>query len=270
MHPEIVRTEPGSCPICGMALEPITVTFNGENPKLISMTRRLWICAALTPPLLAIMVSDLLPRHPFQQVLPGHLLGCFECAVAAPVVLWGGWPFFQRGWASILSRNLNMFTLISIGTGSAYLYSLVAVFLPQLFPASFRTMSGHLNLYFEAAAVITVLVLLGQIRELKARSQTISAIRALLGPTLKTARRVNLNEIHLGGVLRVRPGEKVPTDGVVTGGVSSVDESMVSGEPIPVEKIQGAKVFGGTISATGSFVMRTERVGAGTLLAQIV
>ena len=279
MHPQIVRDEPGNCPICGMTLEPMTVTVNEANPELDSMTRRFWVGAALTLPLLAIMVSDLIPGHPIQGLLKGPLLGWFELAIASPVVLWGGWPFFQRGWASIVSRNLNMFTLISIGAGSAYLYSLVAVFMPQLFPASFRDMSGQLGLYFEAAAVITVLVLLGQVLELKARSQTSSAIKALLGLAPKTARRiaadgqeqdVDLNQIQVGDSLRVRPGEKVPTDGVLIEGSSSVDESMVSGEPIPVEKMKDAKVIGGTINGTGSFVMKTERVGADTLLAQIV
>ncbi len=279
MHPQIVRDEPGSCPICGMALEPMTVTVNEANPELDAMTRRFWIGAALTLPLLAIMVSDLIPGHPIQHLFGGRLLGRFEFALATPVVLWGGWPFFQRGWASILSRNLNMFTLISIGAGSAYLYSVVAVFFPQLFPASFRNSSGQLGLYFEAAAVITVLVLLGQVLELKARSQTSGAIKALLGLTPKTSRRisengeeqdVDLNEIQVGDKLRVRPGEKVPADGVLTEGASSVDESMVSGEPIPVEKTKDAKLIGGTINGTGSFVMKAERVGADTLLAQIV
>jgi len=279
MHHQIVRDQPGNCPICGMTLEPMTITLNEANPELDSMTRRFWIGAALTLPLLAIMVSDLLPAHPIQGLLKGPSLGWFELAIASPVVLWGGWPFFQRGWASIVSRNLNMFTLISIGAGSAYLYSVVAVFMPQLFPASFRDMSGQLGLYFEAAAVITVLVLLGQVLELKARSQTSSAIKALLGLAPKTARRisadgqeqdVDLNQIQVGESLRVRPGEKVPTDGVLTEGSSSVDESMVSGEPIPVEKAKDAKVIAGTINGTGSFVMKTQRVGADTLLAQIV
>jgi Cu+-exporting ATPase len=279
MHPQIIRDEPGNCPICGMTLEPMIVTVSEANPELDSMTRRFWISAALTLPLLAIMVSDFLPSHPIQGLLKGSLLGWVELAIASPVVLWGGWPFFQRGWASIVSRNLNMFTLISIGAGSAYLYSLVAVFMPQLFPASFRDMSGQLGLYFEAAAVITVLVLLGQVLELKARSQTSSAIKALLGLAPKTARRisangeeqdVDLNEIQVGDSLRVRPGEKVPTDGILTEGGSSVDESMVSGEPIPVEKAKDAKVIGGTINGTGSFAMKTERVGADTLLSQIV
>ena len=225
------------------------------------------------------MVSDILPGHALQHLLKGQLLGWFEFAIATPVVVWGGWPFFQRGWASIISRNLNMFTLTSIGAGSASFYSVVAVALPQLFPASFRDTSGQLGLYFEAAAVITVLVLLGQVLELKARSQTSGAIKALLGLAPNTARRiaadgteqdVDLNAIQVGDKLRVRPGEKVPTDGIVIEGTSSVDESMVSGEPIPVEKMVDAKVTGGTINGTGSFVMKTERVGADTLLAQIV
>ena len=233
----------------------------------------------MTVPLLAIMVSDILPGIGLQHLLKGQFLGWFEFALATPVVLWGGWPFLQRGWASIVIRNLNMFTLISIGAGSAYLYSVVAVALPQLFPPSFRDMSGQLGLYFEAAAVITVLVLLGQVLELKARSQTSGAIKALLGLAPKTARRiaadgteqdVDLNAIQVGDKLRVRPGEKVPVDGVVVEGNSSVDESMVSGESIPVEKTVDTKVTGGTINGTGSFIMKTERVGADTLLAQIV
>ncbi len=279
MHPQIVRNEPGSCTICGMTLEPLTVAVNEANPELDKMTRRFWVCAALTLPLLAIMISDILPGHGLQHLLKGQLLGWFEFAIATPVVLWGGWPFLQRGWASIISRNPNMFTLISIGAGSAYLYSVMAVALPELFPPSFRDMSGQLGLYFEAAAVITVLVLLGQVLELKARSQTSGAIKALLGLASKTARRiaadgteqdVDLNAIKVGDTLRVRPGEKVPIDGVVVEGNSSVDESMVSGEPIPVEKTVDAKVTGGTINGNSSFVMKTERVGADTLLAQIV
>ncbi len=279
MHPQVVRNEAGNCPICGMTLEPTTVPVSEANPELDNMTRRFWVCAALTLPLLAIMVTDILPSHALQHFLRGELLGWAEFAVATPVVLWGGWPFFQRGWASIINRSPNMFTLVSIGSGSAYLYSVVAVALPEIFPASFRGMAGQLGLYFEAAAVIIVLVLLGQILELKARSQTSGAIKALLGLAPKTARRiaadgteqdVDLNAIQVGDTLRVRPGEKVPIDGVVVEGNSSVDESMVSGEAIPVEKTADAKVTGGTINGTGSFVMKTERVGADTLLAQIV
>jgi Cu+-exporting ATPase len=262
-----------------MTLELKTITAEETNPELDGMTRRLWVGIAFTLPLLVVMLSDLLPSRPIQHLLPGRSLGWLEFACATPVVLWGGWPFFQRGWTSIVSRHLNMFTLISIGSGSAYLYSVVAVFLPQLFPASFRDMSGQLGLYFEAAAVITVLVFLGQVLELKARSQTSGAIKALLGLAPKTARRlsadgtdedVDLTNIRVGDKLRVRPGEKIPIDGVVIEGSSSVDESMVSGEPIPVEKTVDAKVTGGTINGTGSFVMKTERVGADTLLAQIV
>ena len=279
MHSQIVRNEPGNCPVCGMTLEPVTVTVDETNPELDSMTHRFWVSAALTLPLLGIMVSDILPSHVLQHLLKGQVLGWFEFAIATPVVAWGGWSFFQRGWTSIITLNLNMFTLISIGAGSAYLHSVVAVALPQLFPPSFRDMSGQLGLYFEAAAVITVLVLLGQVLELRARSQTSGAIKALLLLAPKTARRiaangteqdVDLNVIQVGDKLRVRPGEKVPTDGMVVEGNSSVDESMVSGEPIPVEKMVDAKVTGGTINGTGSFVMKTERVGADTLLAQIV
>jgi P-type Cu+ transporter len=278
MHPQIVRDGPGACPICGMALEPRTVTVNAVNPELISMTRRLWIGAVLTLPLLAVMVSDLLPDRPLQQLL-GAALGWVEFALASPVVLWGGWPFFERGWASIVHRSLNMFTLIAMGSGAAYLYSLAAVAAPGLFPPTFRDASGQIGLYFEAAAVITVLVLLGQVLELRARSQTSGAIQALLGLAPKTARRISpdgseadvaLSEVALGDLLRVRPGEKVPVDGSVVEGHSSVDESMVTGEPIPVEKAVGAKVVGGTMNATGSFVVKAERVGSSTLLAQIV
>jgi Cu+-exporting ATPase len=279
MHPEIVRDHPGNCPICGMALEPRDVSVDAPNLELLNMTRRFWIGVAITFPLLVVMVSDILPGHPIQHLLSGSLLGWIEFALATPVVLWAGWPFFERGWESVTHRSPNMFTLIAIGSGSAYLYSVAAVVAPGIFPATFRDMSGNLGLYFEAAAVITVLVLLGQVLELKARSQTSGAIKALLGLAPKTARRiaadgseqdVDLNAIQVGDNLRVRPGEKIPTDGVVTEGRSSVDESMVSGEPIPVEKTVDAKVVGGTINGTGSFVMKAERVGADTLLAQIV
>src|ERR1035437_4383377 len=243
MHPQIVRDQPGSCPICGMALEPRNVSADSANPELVTMTRRFWIGVALTLPLLAVMVSDVLAGHPLQRLLPGQLLGWIELALATPVVLWAGWPFFERGWASIVHRSLNMFTLIAIGTGAAYLYSVDAVVAPDIFPSTFRDMSGNLGLYFEAAAVITVLVLLGQVLELKARSQTSSAIKALLGLAPKTARRISadgkeadvaLSEIQVGDLIRVRPGEKVPTDGIVIEGRSSVDESMVSGEPIQI------------------------------------
>jgi Cu+-exporting ATPase len=279
MHPEIVRDQPGNCPICGMALEPRAVSADSANPELVSMTRRFWVAVALTVPLLAVMLSDVLPGHPLQHLLTGQRLAWLEFAFATPVVLWAGWPFFERGWASIVHRSPNMFTLIAIGAGSAYLYSVAAVVAPGIFPQTFRDMSGNLALYFEAASVITALVLLGQVLELKARSQTSSAIKALLGLAPKTARRISqdgkeadvaLSEVQVGDRIRVRPGEKVPTDGSVIEGRSSVDESMVSGEPIPVEKAAGAKVVGGTINGTGSFVMKAERVGADTLLAQIV
>jgi Cu+-exporting ATPase len=279
MHPEIVRDQPGNCPICGMALEPRDVSVGSANPELVNMTRRFWVAVALTVPLLAVMVSDVLPGHPLLHLLTGQWLAWLEFAFATPVVLWAGWPFFERGWASIVHRSPNMFTLIAIGAGSAYLYSVAAVVAPGIFPGTFRDRSGNLSLYFEAAAVITALVLLGQVLELKARSQTSSAIKALLGLAPKTARRISqdgkeadvaLSEVQVGDRIRVRPGEKVPTDGSVIEGRSSVDESMVSGEPIPVEKTTGAKLVGGTINGTGSFVMKAERVGADTLLAQIV
>jgi Cu+-exporting ATPase len=279
MHPEVISSKPGACPKCGMALEPVAATESTANPELVSMKRRFWISAALTLPLLAIMVSDILPGRPLQDLLEGSLLGWIELALATPVVLWGGWPFFDRGWASVAHRSPNMFTLIAMGSGAAYLYSLAAVVAPDLFPAGFRDHSGNLGLYFEAAAVITVLVLLGQVLELRSRSQTGGAIQALLGLAPKTARRISprgketdvpLINVAVGDLLRIRPGEKIPVDGVVTEGRSSVDESMVSGEPIPVEKIAGARVVGGTINGTGSLVMRAERVGQATLLAQIV
>jgi Cu+-exporting ATPase len=262
-----------------MALEPRDVSVDSANPELANMTRRFWVAVALTVPLLAVMLSDVVPGHPLQHLLRGHWLAWIEFALATPVVLWAGWPFFERGWASIVHRSPNMFTLIAIGAGSAYLYSVAAVVAPGIFPRTFRDSSGNLSLYFEAASVITTLVLLGQVLELKARSQTSTAIEALLGLTPKTARRISqdgkeadvaLSEVQVGDRIRVRPGEKVPTDGSVIEGRSSVDESMVSGEPIPVEKAAGAKVVGGTINGTGSFVMKAERVGADTLLAQIV
>ncbi|MGA3129027.1 MAG: HAD-IC family P-type ATPase, partial [Candidatus Korobacteraceae bacterium] len=279
MHPEVVRDQPGNCPICGMALEPRDVSVDSANPELANMTRRFWVAVALTVPLLAVMLSDVLPGRLLQHLLTGQWLAWLELALATPVVLWAGWPFFERGWASVVHRSPNMFTLIAIGAGSAYLYSVAAVVAPGIFPRTFRDMSGNLSLYFEAASVITSLVLLGQVLELKARSQTSSAIKALLGLAPKTARRISqdgkeadvaLTEVQVGDRIRVRPGEKVPTEGSVIEGRSSVDESMVSGEPIPVEKTAGAKVVGGTINGTGSFVMKAERVGADTLLAQIV
>ena len=280
MHPQIVRPGPGSCPICGMALEPRTVIAEEpENPELVSMTRRFWTSVALTIPVLLLGMSDLIPGQPLQRFLTMSAIGWIELGLATPVVLWGGWPFFERGWTSVVNRSLNMFTLIALGTGTAFLYSVVAVLFPQLFPATFRGTGGALPVYFEAAAAITTLVLLGQVLELRARSRTSAAIRSLLQLSPKNARLVRadgteldvpLEHIQLGDMLRVRPGEKVPVDGVVTDGESSVDESLMTGEPIPVEKSPGARVVGGTINGTGTLVMRAERVGGETLLAQIV
>ena len=280
MHPEIVRSEPGACPICGMALEPRTVAAAEEtNPELVDMTRRFWTCVALTIPVIALGMSDLIPGQPLQHLLSMHAIGWIEFVLATPVVLWGGWPFFERGWMSLVNRSLNMFTLIALGTGTAFLYSVVAVLFPQIFPATFRGMNGEVPVYFEAAAAITTLVLLGQVLELRARSQTSAAIRALLRLSPKSARLVRadgteidvpIEHIQAGDMLRVRPGEKVPVDGIVTDGESSLDESLMTGEPIPVEKSAGARVIGGTVNGTGTFVMRAERVGSETLLAQIV
>jgi Cu+-exporting ATPase len=279
MHPEVVKDGPGSCPICGMALEPSEVTVDQKNPELKTMLLRFWVGVALSVPLLAVMVMEMWPGHPFTGLLASRWMPWAQMALATPVVVWCGWPFFERGWASVVHRSLNMFTLIAMGTGAAYLYSVAAVAAPGIFPESFRGPGGELGLYFEAAAVITVLVLLGQVLELKARDRTGEAIRALLGLAPKTARRiaadgtesdVPLSEIVVGDRLRVRPGEKVPVDGAVEDGRSAVDESMVTGEPVPVEKTAGEKVVGGTINGTGTLVMRAERVGSDTLLAQIV
>jgi Cu+-exporting ATPase len=281
MHPQIVRDAPGSCPICGMALEPRTVTAAEEkNPELVDMTRRFWISAALTIPLLIIAMSDLLPGV-------GKLMGgespkawqWLEFVLATPVVLWAGWPFFVRGWRSVMTWNLNMFTLIGIGVGVAYGYSVVGLLFPEVFPESFRGLAGEVDIYFEAAAAITTLVLLGQVMELRARSRTGAAIKALLGLAPKTARRIQsdgsetdvpLEQVVPGDRLRVRPGEKIPVDGVVLEGSSSVDESMISGEPIPVEKNIKDMVTGATVNGSGTLVIRAERVGSETLLAQIV
>jgi Cu+-exporting ATPase len=280
MHPEIVRSEPGSCPICGMALEPRTAIVNEEeNPELGSMSRRFWASVALTVPVIVLGMSDLIPGQPLQHFLSMRAIGWIEFVLATPAVLWGGWPFFERGWASLVNRNLNMFTLIALGTGTAFLYSIVAVLFPQIFPATFRGMNGEVPVYFEAAAAITTLVLLGQVLELRARRRTSAAIRALLQLSPKNARLVRtdgteidvpVEHIQAGDTLRVRPGEKVPVDGMVIDGESSVDESLMTGEPIPVEKSAGARAIGGTVNGTGSFIMRAERVGSETLLAQIV
>jgi Cu+-exporting ATPase len=277
MHPEIVRSGPGHCPICGMALEPRTVNAQeGDNPELRDMTRRFWISVALTVPLLVIAMGHMLPG--MQRLLPAGWQPWIELILATPVVLWGGSPFFQRGWTSIVNRSTNMFTLIAMGTGVAYLYSLVATVSPQIFPASYREMGGTPGLYFEAAAAITALVLLGQVLELRARSRTGAAIRALLDLSPKMARVVRdgreqdipLEQVIPGDRLRVRPGEKIPVDGAVLEGTSGVDESMITGESIPVSKGPGSRVIGATVNGTGSLVMRAERVGGETLLAQIV
>jgi len=280
MHPEIVRPEPGSCPICGMALEPRTITLeDAPNPELVDMTRRFWIGVVLSVPIVFLAMSEMIPGQPLQRSFSPGLLNWLQLLLATPVVLWGGWPFFQRGWKSIVNRSLNMFTLIAIGVGTAYVYSVAATLFPNAFPQSFRGHGGEVGVYFDAAAVITTLVLLGQVLELRARSQTSKAIKALLGLAPKTARLlrddgtetdVPLERVQVGDRLRVRPGEKIPVDGVVLEGATSVDESMITGEPIPVEKIKNSRVTGGTVNGTGSFVMRAKHVGSDTLLAQIV
>jgi len=280
MHPEIVRSAPGSCPICGMALEPRTVTAVAEeNPELRDMTRRFWISLVLTVPLMAIAMASMFWKMSFHRLVPGAALPWIELALATPVVLWAGWPFFQRFWTSLVNRSPNMFTLIGMGTGVAYAYSVIATLFPQIFPPSLRTMDGYPDVYFEAAAAITALVLLGQVMELRARSRTSAAIRALLDLSPKTARLVAtdgsekdipLEQVKPGDRLRVRPGEKVPVDGIMLEGRSSVDESMITGESMPVEKSPDSKVVGATINRTGSFIMRAERVGSETLLARIV
>jgi Cu+-exporting ATPase len=281
MHPEIVRDSPGSCPICGMALEPKTVLLEeGENPELADMKRRFWISVALSVPLFLIAMRDIIPGLFFiEGFAPAATLNWVELALATPVVLWCGWPFFVRAWQSIVNRSPNMFTLIGLGVSVAYVYSVVASLSPGIFPPSFRGEKGQVNVYFEAASVITALVLLGQVLELKARGQTGAAIRALLGLAPKTARRIKedgteedvpLDLIRVGDLLRVRPGEKVPVDGLVKEGPSSVDESMITGEPIPVLKQPGDRIIGATINGTGTLVIKAERIGADTLLSQIV
>jgi Cu+-exporting ATPase len=280
MHPEIVRDGPGSCPICGMALEPRTASLEQEeNPELREMSLRFWVSVVLSLPLLLIAMSEFIPASNLESLMPMRVWGWIEMALATPVVLWGAWPFFVRGWQSLVNRNLNMFTLIALGVSVAYVFSVVARLFPDLFPVSFRDESGEVPVYFEAAAVITTLVLLGQVLELRARSRTGAAIKALLGLAPKTARRivdgghdedVSLDQIKPGDKLRVRPGEKIPVDGIVLEGSSAVDESTVTGEPIPVVKRKGDRVIGATVNATGTFVMEVERVGPDTLLAQIV
>ncbi len=280
MHPEVVRDEPGECPICGMALEPMEVTAEeDDNPELRDMSRRFWVSVALTVPVVILAMGGLIPGLDLEVVAPHGVRVWLELALATPVVLWSGWPFFVRGWRSVVSRNLNMFTLIGLGVGVAYAYSVVATLFPEIFPASFRDQAGQVGVYFEAASVIVTLVLLGQVMELRARSSTNAAIKSLLGLAPNTARRINedgaeedvpLEQVQIGDRLRVRPGEKVPVDGRVVEGNSSVDESMITGEPIPVEKGEGEKVIGATVNDTGSLVIEAERVGSDTLLSQIV
>jgi Cu+-exporting ATPase len=271
MHPEVRQRGPGSCPICGMALEPLVVTLDEDDSELRDMTRRFWVSAGLTAPLVAFAML----RHAL-GVTWGNWI---ELALAAPVVLWGGWPFFERAWRSLVLRSLNMFTLIGLGVAVSFVYSVVATVAPQLFPPAVRDAHGNVGVYYEAAAAIVTLVLLGQVLELRARRRTGAAIRALLELAPKTARRVEgdgserdvaLDQVHAGDILRVRPGEKIPVDGVVIEGGTAVDESMVTGEPIPVEKRKGERVIGATVNTTGSLVIRAERVGADTLLARIV
>lgn len=278
MHPEIVRNAPGNCPICGMNLEPKeTGEAEEKNPELEDMSRRFWISLLLSLPLAAFVMGEMLPI--LKSIAHESWFRWAQLALASPVVLWGGWPFFKRAWQSILHRSPNMFTLIAMGTGAAYFFSIIATLFPGIFPSSFRSEDGMVGVYFEVAAIIVTLVLLGQVLELKARSQTSSAIKALLGLRPKTARIVRdngneedipLEHVQVGDKLRVRPGEKIPVDGIVLEGTSSVDESMITGEPIPVEKEAGAKVTGATVNGTGSFIMKAERIGKDTLLAQIV
>ncbi|MES2601181.1 MAG: heavy metal translocating P-type ATPase [Pseudomonadota bacterium] len=276
MHPEVRQVGPGSCPICGMALEPETVSLDDKpDPELIDMTRRFWIALALTLP---VFVIDMMAHLGGMHLFPAQTSNWLSFALATPVVLWAGWPFFERGWQSVKTRNLNMFTLIAMGTGVAYIYSVVATLAPQVFPQAFRDHHGAVAVYFEAAAVITVLVLLGQVLELRARAQTSGAIRALLGLAPKTARRItptgdediDIDAIAVGDLLRVRPGEKIPIDGVVTEGSSLVDESLVTGESMPVKKAEGTQVIGGTVNQSGGLVIRAEKIGRDTMLARIV
>jgi len=280
MHSDVRHLGPGSCPECGMALEPLEISAGEDaNPELSDMTRRFWLSTALAAPVFLIGMSEMLPGRPLQHAVSAPTLTWIQFVLATPVVLWGGRPFFQRGWTSLVTGRFNMFTLIAIGTGTAYGFSVVATLLPGVFPDSFRGHAGEIAVYFEAAAVIIALVLLGQVLELRARSRTSGAIKALLGLAPRSARRLNadgnesdvaLEAVQPGDRLRVRPGEKIPVDGLVVDGASAVDESMVTGEPIPAEKAIGDPVTGGTINGSGTLVMRAERVGTDTLLAQIV
>ncbi len=278
MHPQIQQVGPGSCPICGMALEPLTVTADsGPNHELVDMTRRFWFGLALALPVLVLSMGGHLTG--LTMMMGQQLSNWIQLLLATPVVLWAGWPFFARGWQSLKTRNLNMFTLIAMGVGVSWAYSIIATLVPDIFPAAFREADGSVAVYFEAAAIITVLVLLGQVLELRARDQTSGAIKALLGLSPKSAHRVKadgneeevaLDHVGIGDALRVRPGEKVPVDGEITEGHSSLDESMVTGESMPVAKDVGTKVIGGTINASGSFVMRAEKIGSETMLSRVV
>jgi Cu+-exporting ATPase len=280
MHPQIRRNAPGPCPICGMALEPLTITADsGPNPELADMSRRFWIGLVLAAPVFILEMGGHIPGLGLHKLVPPLISTWIQFALSTPVVLWAGWPFFERAWASILHRSLNMFSLIALGTGAAYLYSVVATLAPGLFPAGFRGMGGTVAVYFEAAAVITVLVLLGQVLELRAREQTGGAIRALLKLAPKTAHRITaggadeevaLDLVQVGDHLRVRPGDGVPVDGEVLEGKGAVDESMVTGESMPAAKQPGDKLIGGTVNGTGALVMRADKVGADTMLARIV
>src|SRR5271168_2909033 len=280
MHSQIRQVGPGNCPICGMTLEPVKAAAEvGENHELTNMTRRFWIGSALTVPVFVLEMGGHIPALGIHELISPQVSTSIQFALSTPVVLWAGWPFFQRAWASIVHRSLNMFSLIALGTGAAYVYSLFATFVPGWFPAGFRGMGGTVSVYFEAAAVITVLVLLGQVLELRAREQTGGAIRALLKLAPKTARRlkadgqdeeVALELIQVGDRLRVRPGDGVPVDGEVLEGTGAVDESMVTGESMPAAKKSGDKLIGGTVNGTGSLVMRADKIGADTMLARIV
>lgn len=280
MHSQIRHVGPGQCPICGMTLEPLAVTANaGPDPDLVNMSRRFWVALGLTAPVFVLEMGGHIPALGLDRVIAPDVSGWIQFVLSTPVVLWAGWPFFQRAWASVLHRSLNMFSLIALGTGAAYLYSVVATLAPDLFPTGFHMMGGAVAVYFEAAAVITVLVLLGQVLELRARAQTGGAIRALLNLAPKTAQRlgdggadeeITIDRVQVGDHLRVRPGEGVPVDGLVLEGAGAVDESMVTGESMPAAKHPGDRLVGGTVNGTGSLVMRAEKIGADTMLARIV
>ena len=278
MHPEVRQTGPGDCPKCGMALEPL-IADETESAELVSMTKRFWLAAIFSIPLIIISMGDLLPGQPISKIFSPKWRVILEFLLASPICLWSAWPFYVRGIDSIARKNLNMFTLIGLGVSVAYIYSVIAALMPGLFPASFRDSSGHVAVYFEAAGVIVTLILLGQVLELRARNQTSAAIKKLLGLAAKTARKIKddgseedvpLESVEIGDRLRVRPGEKIPVDGIIIEGGSSVNESMITGEPIPAEKVTGDKVVGATVNGTGGFVMEAEKVGAETLLSRII